>query len=99
MALLAACSGGTPVVAPKITSFSASPDHVQAGQTSTLSWQITGNYTTVTLDQGIGDVSDKTSYQLSALSRSTTYTLSVAGTAGNDSATASVTVQPATPAV
>src|SRR5207248_2101120 len=33
------------------------------------------------------------------LSRSTTYTLSVSGTAGDDSATVTVTVQPATPAV
>ena len=76
-------------------SLTANPDTIQAGQSSTLSWQ-TQNATDVTIE-GIGKVDPSGSKQVSP-TQSTTYTLTAKGAGGNQDATARVTVtQPPPP--
>src|SRR5437773_2324683 len=43
-------------VAPRVVSFTAEPTSLQRGQASTLRWEVTGNATNVSIDQGIGTV-------------------------------------------
>ena len=43
-------------VAPKVTQFSAEPTSIQRGQSSTLRWAVSGEATSITIDQGIGTV-------------------------------------------
>jgi uncharacterized protein YkwD/chitodextrinase len=76
--------------APTILSFAASPATITAGQSATLSWSVTGA-TTVTIDSGIGDVSNTTATAVSP-SQTTTYTLTATNTAGSVTARATVTV-------
>jgi hypothetical protein len=75
-----------------ITSFSAAPGVITAGENATLNWQITGSCT-VTLDGGIGDVTGRT-YVTVTPARTTAFTLSAncSGTALSSSVT--VTVKP-----
>ena len=61
--------------APAVSSFSASPGTIIQGQSATLSWGVTGNPApTVTIDNGVGDVSNRTSITVSP-TQTTTYTL------------------------
>ena len=76
--------------APTIASFSAAPSQIAAGQRSTLTWSVSGA-TTVSLDNGIGDVSNLTSTSV-APAQTTTYTLTATNSAGAATATATVTV-------
>lgn len=69
-------------------SISASPETIQTGESSTLSWS-SSNAETATIDQGIGDVPVDGSITVSTL-QTTTYTITVTGPGGT--ATASVTV-------
>ena len=78
-----------PASAPTAT-LSASPSTIERGQSSTLSWTTTGA-TSVSIDQGIGDVSTSGSRTVSP-SSSTTYTLSAKGEGGTTTATARITV-------
>jgi len=75
-------------------SLSAYPDTIQAGQSTTLTWQ-TQNATDVTLE-GIGKVDPNGSRSLSP-AQSTTYRLSAKGAGGTQEATARVTVTPPPP--
>lgn len=75
------------VTAPSIASFTASPATIASGS-STLSWSVS-NATSVSINQGVGDVTSKTSQTVSP-SSTTTYTLTA--TNSNGSATSSVTV-------
>ncbi len=84
--------GGTPV--PVITSFAASPSTSPAGQSSTLTWAVTGA-TSIRIDNGVGTVTGKTSAAVSPAS-TTVYTLTASNAAG--SATAKVTVSVGTAA-
>ena len=88
-----------PASAPTAT-LSANPSTIERGQSSTLSWTTTGA-TSVSIDQGIGDVSTSGSRTVSP-SSSTTYTLSAKGEGGTTTATARITVTapppPPTPA-
>src|ERR1019366_9617505 len=43
-----------PPAAPVIAQFSADPATIQRGQSSNLSWQVTGTVTNVSINQGIG---------------------------------------------
>ena len=79
-----------PPAAPTAT-LSASPDTIQPGQSSTLSWQTT-NATDVTL-QGLGTVDPNGSRSVSP-TQSTTYRLVAKGAGGTQEATARVTVTP-----
>ena len=96
--LTATGAGGGPVTAtatvtvgsgPVISSFTASPASINAGQSSTLSWTVTGA-TTLSIDNGVGDVTGTTSKVVSPTT-TTTYTLTA--TAGGSSVVATATVR------
>ena len=76
--------------APPAISFSASPDDIATGQSSTLIWDTT-NATSVTIDNGIGSepVSGSTTVTPTV---TTTYTLTASGPGGTVSSQATVTV-------
>jgi len=71
-------------------SLTASPDTVDKGTSTTLTWQ-TSNATEVSIDNGVGTVQPNGSQQVSP-SDSTTYTLTAKGDGGTQTATARVTV-------
>lgn len=75
---------------PPTISFSASPDDIATGQTSTLVWDTT-NATSVTIDNGIGSqpVSGSVVVQPTL---TTTYTLTASGPGGTVSSPVTVTV-------
>ncbi len=77
--------------APTIAQFSAEPTSIQRGQSSTLRWQVSGNVTSVTIDQGVGTVQNTGSRSVSPAD-STTYTLTATGPGGPSTATATVSV-------
>ncbi len=79
---------------PQITSFTATPAQVHSGAMSTLAWQITGGFTALSIDQGVGDVSTVSSQFVGPVTATTTYTLTATNSAGSSTATATVTVQP-----
>ena len=87
-----------PPAAPVIARFAADPATIQRGQSSNLSWQVTGAVTNVSINQGIGAVSN-TGNQRIYPNDSTTYTLTVTGPGGNTtrSTTVTVTVPPPPP--
>jgi alpha-L-arabinofuranosidase len=91
--LIQSCKEDDPkVIAPPIiNNFSANPASITAGQTSTLSWDVS-NATTVTIDNNIGLVTG-TSQSVSP-NITTTYKLKVVNTGGADSATVTITVSP-----
>jgi peptidoglycan-associated lipoprotein len=74
-------------------SLSASPDTIQAGQSTTLTWQ-TQNATDVTLD---GNKVDPNGSRTEKPAQSTTYRLTAKGEGGTQEATARVTVTPPPP--
>ncbi len=78
-----------PPPAAATASLTASPDTIDKGQSSTLTWQTT-NATDVSIE-GIGAVQPSGSQQVSPVD-STTYTLSAKGAGGTQTATARVTV-------
>lgn len=87
-------AGGTtppPPTAPVITSFTATPSSITAGQSSTLAWGTT-DATLVTINQNIGTVTG-TSKSVSPTA-TTTYTLSAGNAAGTTTATVTVNVAP-----
>ncbi|NTV14493.1 MAG: tandem-95 repeat protein [Desulfobulbaceae bacterium] len=73
---------------PSIDFFSATPGHVTVGGQAWLAWSV-HNATTLTLDQGIGDVSGYSGWNVLPQA-TTTYTLTASGPGGT--ATAVVTV-------
>jgi peptidoglycan-associated lipoprotein len=79
-----------PPPAAPTASLTASPDTIDKGQTSTLTWQTT-NATDVSVDQGVGTVQPNGSHPVSP-AESTTYTLTAKGEGGTQTATARVTV-------
>lgn len=78
--------------APVVATFSAAPTTIIQGQSATLSWAITGNPApTVTIDNGVGDVSSRSSVTVSP-TQTTTYTLTATNNLGTVTKTATVTV-------
>jgi peptidoglycan-associated lipoprotein len=77
--------------APAISQFAAEPDSLQRGQSSTLRWEVTGETTSIAINQGVGAV-QKTGNQRVSPSDSTTYTLTATGPGGNTTASATVSV-------
>ncbi len=71
-------------------SLTASPDTVDKGASTTLTWQTT-NATDVSIDSGVGAVQPNGSQQVTPTD-STTYTLTAKGAGGTQTATARVTV-------
>jgi peptidoglycan-associated lipoprotein len=84
--------------APTVAQFTAEPTSIQRGQTSTLRWEVTGNVTSVSINQGVGTVQSTGSSRVSP-SDSTTYTLTATGPGGSatQSATVSVSAPPPPP--
>src|ERR1700733_257116 len=72
-----------PPAAPVINSFTAEPSTVEAGQSSTLSWSITGA-TDMSIDRGVGAVQSTGQRQVFPRA-STSYTLTVRGPGGMNS--------------
>jgi hypothetical protein len=66
---------------PGITSFTASPASIEAGQSATLSWSVNGA-TTVSISPGIGSVAASGTLAVTP-SRTVTYTLSATNAAGS----------------
>jgi peptidoglycan-associated lipoprotein len=78
-----------PAPATPTATLTASPDTIDKGQSSTLTWQ-TSNATDISID-GIGAVQPNSTQQVSP-TESTTYTLTAKGAGGTQTATARVTV-------
>jgi uncharacterized protein YkwD/chitodextrinase len=76
--------------APLISSFIATPSITTPGRPVTLAWSISGA-TSVTIDNGVGDVSGVTSKSVSPI-QTTTYTLTATGPGGSSIARFMVTV-------
>ena len=78
--------------APTIESFEASPLRIASGESSSLSWSVSGAHT-VTIDNGIGEVALTGTKQVSP-STSTTYRLTAAGETRSVTAVARIEVAP-----
>ena len=96
LVFLAACNKSsptapepTPTPAPVIDSFTAEPEVLARGDSSMLDWE-TSNATTVSIDNGIGNVS-VSGIEFVYPEETTTYTLTARNT--TDSVTASCTVE------
>jgi len=74
-----------------VTQFTAEPTSIQRGQSATLRWEVSGNATSVSIDQGVGAVQNTGNRRVSP-SDSTTYTLTATGPGGSNTATATVSV-------
>jgi peptidoglycan-associated lipoprotein len=83
-----------PAPATPTATLTASPDTIDKGQSSTLTWQ-TSNATDISID-GIGAVQPNGTQQVSP-AESTTYTLNAKGAGGTQTATARVTVNAPAP--
>ncbi len=77
--------------APAVAQFSAEPTSIQRGQSSTLRWEVSGDVSSVSINQGIGTVQNTGSRSVSP-SDSTTYMLSATGPGGTTTASATVNV-------
>jgi len=76
---------------PVILSFDADPGTINLGETSTLSWEVTGA-ATVSIDQGIGNVALSGTRDVSP-GETTIYTLTATNEAGSVNATVQITVE------
>jgi hypothetical protein len=81
-----------PADKPAIKSFAASPTSISQGQSTNLSWDVSGA-TTVTIEPAIGTVGSSGSLQLKP-DASTTYTLTATNQAGTDTNSVSIAVTP-----
>jgi len=77
--------------APVIAQFTAEPASIQRGQSSTLRWEVNGETTNISINQGVGVV-QKTGNQRVNPSDSTTYTLTATGPGGTNTSTTTVSV-------
>ncbi len=77
---------------PVISSFTATPNTISSGGTSTLTWNIHGA-TVITIDQGIGIPASPFSQTVSP-AETTAYTLTAINSAGSENRTVTVTVNP-----
>lgn len=75
---------------PVVNSFTANPDNIDPGESSTLSWDVTG-CTNVTINQSIGSVGLNGARVVSP-SKTTTYTLTAVNQQGNTVANVQVVV-------
>ena len=88
-------STAPPTAAPVIASFTAEPSSVEAGQSSTLRWSITGA-TDMSIDNGVGAVQSNGQRQVFPRT-STSYTLTARGPGGMDTRSVTVEVSSAPP--
>jgi hypothetical protein len=96
---LAGCYPGGPITItgqlPVIDSFNASPASISAGESSSLSWTVSGA-NTVSIDQGIGNVALTGTREVTP-GVTTIYTLTASNSAGGVTATTQVIVTGAVP--
>ncbi len=95
-----ACKGSTTPetkTPPTISSFSASPTTIHRGESSTLSWSVSGA-TSLTINQGVGTVTGTTSKAVSP-TETTTYTLTATNSDGTKTATCTVTIELVLPVI
>ena len=83
----------TAPTAPSISSFTATPAALTAGQSATLTWTVSGA-TSILIDSGVGDVSSVTSKSV-APGQTTTYTLIASNSTGSSSAKVTIMVNAA----
>ena len=86
-----------PATSPVVTLFAANPSAITEGQTAKLSWDISGA-TSVSIDQGIGDVALYGTREVSPAAN-TTYTITANNAIGSVTASTTVTVTPTVPPV
>ena len=84
-------TGGNTSPAPVVAAFTAEPTSIQRGQSSTLRWEVSGDVTSVSIDQTIGPVQNTGNRRVFP-SDSTTYTLTATGPGGSTTGSAIVTV-------
>jgi len=77
---------------PVIESFTADPETITEGDSSTLSWGFVSGATSVEIDQGIGGVGTPDSTVVSPAT-TTTYTMTAVGAGGTTTASVTVTVK------
>jgi peptidoglycan-associated lipoprotein len=77
--------------APTVGQFTAEPTTIQSGQSATLRWEVSGDVTSVSIDNAIGAVQNTGNRRVFP-SDSTTYTLTATGPGGSITASATVTV-------
>ncbi|MFA5399841.1 MAG: hypothetical protein WC169_09075 [Dehalococcoidia bacterium] len=80
---------------PAISSFSSNPGTITAGQSATLSWNVTGA-TSVSISPAVGNVSSSGSKTVTP-TETTSYTITAVNDAGSSTTTAKVTVNPSGP--
>jgi len=102
MIFLGSCKKSAPTLPevpdpPTISSFTATPSEIFTGNSSTLSWSAS-NATTVSINQGIGNVSS-TGTQEVGPTVTTSYTLTATNSDGNVTKSCTVTVKPIASAV
>ena len=82
--------------APAISSFSANPATISPGQSSTLSWTVSGSpIPALSISPGVGAVTGN--FVSVSLSTTTTYTLTASNSAGQATAQTTITVKDTTP--
>src|SRR4051812_10449853 len=77
--------------APTVAQFTAEPISIQRGQSSTLRWEVSGNVTSVSINEGIGAVQNTGNRRVNP-SDSTTYALTATGPGGTTTGSATVNV-------
>jgi peptidoglycan-associated lipoprotein len=77
--------------APTVGQFSVEPTTIQRGQSATLRWEVSGDVSSVSIDNGIGAVQNTGNRRVFP-SDSTTYTLTATGPGGSITSSATVTV-------
>ena len=92
---LAAClepDGPNVGAGPAINSFTATPATIDAGQSSTLTWDVDSSATSISISPDVGDVTGDAGATVTP-SATTEYTLTAAGPDGNSEAITTVTVE------
>jgi PKD repeat protein len=79
-----------PATPPVVVTFSANPTEIKTGESATLLWNVTGA-TSVTIDQGVGNVAVAGSKTVSP-TKTTTYTLTATNSAGTKTESVTLTV-------
>lgn len=87
---LSGCDGATPI-SPVITFFTATPSSITLGDSATLSWSVI-DADTITIDQGIGTVTNPSGSILVSPIATTPYTLTATNSAGDVTYTVTITV-------
>src|SRR3954467_5064356 len=78
-------------VPPAVAQFSVEPTTIQRGQAATLRWEVSGNVTSVTIDNAIGTVQNTGNRRVFPTD-TTTYNLTATGPGGSVSGSVTVSV-------